>query len=146
MCRHSLAHNGVTEAFNYADGFVASSDTTQNNSLSNFKMADSLNAYNFEIDLETVRLFPVEIKSDVEIPFYHPGSKSGPKNYIFKRLEDETITISNKSISCWVYKIEYSNNGFAKFYLNKENRDLVLVDESFGTISRKKTNIKYIAN
>ncbi len=139
LYHYAKSGTGKIDAFNFASNKIVAADSVTNNSKADFKVDLQTATLNWELDLEVFQTLPFAEGKTFRINFYHPGSKSLPKYYEYKVEGQETLTtVNNKSIDCWLLKIEYAPKSSATFWINKTTRDVVKMTEVFNQIKRYK--------
>lgn len=96
-----------------------------------YTMQDTALAFNWELDLETLSMLPLEDSNEFLINFYHPGSKTKPKYYSYKKVREEKISFNSKSFDCWVLKIEHRTNQWSEFWIDKSTKKVLKMKDYF---------------
>jgi hypothetical protein len=112
-------------------------DTIKHNS-EDYSIQNTALAFNWELDLETLGLLPLEDCDEFLINFYHPGSKTTAKYYTYKKVREESIEFNTKTFDCWVLKIIHRTNQWSEFWIDKNTkRVLKMKDYFFGKYRHK---------
>lgn len=131
--------NGI-EAFNFSGNEVTGSDTVSENSRKDLKVASSTSTLNWELDMEIFSTLPYKKEGQrFIINFYHPGGKTSPMYYEYKVIGSEKLILAGQRESdCWKLKIDYSPNSWAIFWIDKKSREVLKMQESWGSGYRYK--------
>lgn len=132
-----------TEAFDFYADKIVGSDTVANNSKAGFVVKDlTRTTLNWELDLETFSLLNLKANKRFAINFYHPGGRTEPKLYEYKVIGETTLPgLDGAAVSCWKLRIDYAPNAWAIFYISKKNREVVKMEEEFGSGVRYKVKL-----
>ncbi|MCC9135479.1 hypothetical protein ACFSKU_13785 [Pontibacter silvestris] len=131
-----------TLAYNFYADRVEGTDTTVNNAAKGFKVALQEATFNWELDLEFFESLPLKANTVYKINFYHPGSKAGPKDYLYEVTGSEKLTtINNTSVECWQLKIDYGSSNYAIFWIAKKTHEVLKMEERFNSVKRYKVKL-----
>lgn len=134
------------EAYDFYKDKVVGSDSIANNSKKGFELP-SKPFLNWELDMETFPLLDLKAGKRFAINFYHPGGRTAPKLYEYKVIGDENIkTIEGAVVPCWKLKIDYNEKNWAVFYISKKGREVLKMEEDFGTGTRYKVKLSNSIN
>jgi len=103
-----------------------------------FKIDNLNNSFNFEMDMETFSMLPLESGKIFAINFYHPGSKTPPQYYTYTVEKSEIIKFNEVNHDCWVLKVIYPNHGYSEFWISKETHVTIKMREIYDGILRYK--------
>ncbi|WP_425389575.1 hypothetical protein [Ekhidna sp.] len=112
------------------DKIFTNSDTTMH-TMEPFELAALDNSFNWEMDLETLSMLPINQGKSYAINFYHPGSKTEPAYYLFEVIRSETLSFNDVAFECWVLKVEYSPNQSSEFWVDKKTHRVMKMKEFF---------------
>ena len=130
-----------TDAFDFYSDKIVGSDSIINNSKKDFNLKLAKPLLNWELDMETFPLLDLKEGKRFFISFYHPSGPE-PKLYEYKVVGDETIkTIEGLSVPCWKLRIDYTEKSWAIFYISKKGREMLKMEEDFGTGTRCKVKL-----
>ncbi|NVJ69874.1 MAG: hypothetical protein HWE08_05940 [Alphaproteobacteria bacterium] len=134
--------DGTVTAFTF-DGAMAKGDkSVEGNSAADFEIAMEQETLNWELDIETFALLPLEANKTFKLNFYHPGSKTPPTVYNYTVAGEETLTdMSGNALPCWLLEINYGGQGGATFWLRKDTGEMLRMEETYGKIKRYKVRL-----
>ena len=133
------------EAFDFHSDKLIGSDSITNNSKKDFNLALKKPFLNWELDMETFPLLDLKEGKRFAINFYHPGGKGEPKLYEYKVVGSEVLkTIESGNVDCWKLRIDYDEKTWAIFYISKKGREMLKMEEDFGTGVRYKVKLSNI--
>ena len=135
---HQVESNEKLQAYSYQQRSVVGTDTVENNAESDFILELNSLSFNFELDLELLRILPYRNGVTFSIPFYHPGSNTPPKSYDYEVRGKETLSTPVGDVMCWVLTIEYSEKNAATFWISETSREFMKMEETYGPIRRCK--------
>ncbi|MCX2741661.1 DUF3108 domain-containing protein [Pontibacter anaerobius] len=131
-----------TAAFEFRQGQVVGSDTTQNNAFKGFKVESPEQAFNWELDLEFFETLPLKTNTVYSINFYHPGSRPGPAEKLYEVIGSEKIpTPGNTQTDCWKLRTDYGNGNYAIFWISKKGHEVLKMEEEFNGAIRHKVKL-----
>jgi len=141
MYHYTKMTRGV-EAYDFYTDKLVGSDSVANNSKKGYELKLTKPFLNWELDLETFPLLDLKAGKRFAINFYHPGAKGEPKLYEYKVIGDEDVrTIEGLSVSCWKLRIDYDEKSGTIFYISKKGREVLKMEEDFGTGVRYKVKL-----
>lgn len=107
------------------------------------KVYPIVTTHNWELDLETFPLLPLQEGKTFVISFYHPGSKTLPAWYSYTVTGSERIaTVNGEWADCFKLYTEYGNNrGNSIWWLSKKTHEVLKMEEHFGSITRYKIKL-----
>jgi hypothetical protein len=132
---HKVQGHNMLDSYDYKDKVIVGSDSVLNNDKIDFSMDLPKSSFNFELDLEILSTLPFKKDRVFMVNFYHPGSKTPPKYYAF-----EVVGIDKKR-NAWILETNYDSSNKAKFWIDKDTYDVLLVKDTFGPITRFKYNV-----
>lgn len=135
------ASNGKeeNEAYNFKSDKILGADSLENNTKSDFDLALEKPTFNWELDMEMLSVLPYAEDAVFLINFYHPGSKSEPKDYAYSVIGKEPLQMPNgASSNCWLLNIKYSAQNQATFWIDTETFKVLKMKEEAGPLSRYK--------
>ncbi len=139
---HYTVMNKNTEAYDFYADRIKGSDSIANNTKKDFNMALAHPMLNWELDLETFPLLDLKAGKRFAINFYHPGGKGEPRLYEYKVIGEENLKVINEgTVACWKLQIDYSEKNWAIFYISKKSREVLRMDEDFGSGVRYKIKL-----
>ncbi|HPF09839.1 MAG TPA: hypothetical protein PKW08_10695 [Flavobacteriaceae bacterium] len=139
---YSKNGRGIIEAFNFYRDKIVGADTVMRNSKKDFFLQLEEPTLNWELDVETFQLLPLENVRNFQLNFYHPGSKSAPAYYNYRVVgEEELKGTDGKRIPCWLLKIVYEEGSYATYWIAKNTREMVKMVEHSNGITRYKLKL-----
>ncbi|RUO80732.1 hypothetical protein CWI84_03875 [Idiomarina tyrosinivorans] len=94
---------------------------------------------NWELDIETFQLLDFAEGKSFQLNFYHPGSKTGPKDYTYQVIGSDTLHLAGlAAIDCWKLKIDYGEGNCAIFWIAKSNKQMLKMEEKWNEFTRFK--------
>jgi len=135
---HKVSDTKNIEAYSFTGKRIVGTDTVPNNTRADFEIKLEKPVFNFELDMEILRMLPYEDHVTFLIPFYHPGSKTPPRDYKYTVMGREHLNTGLGKILCWKLKIEYSERNIATFWIADTSRDLIMMEEVYGPVKRYK--------
>jgi hypothetical protein len=120
-----------------------SADPVAAQSRSKKRLSAVATTLNWELDLETFPLLPLQEGHTYVINFVQPGSKTPPAWYNYTVTGSEKIpTIEGQLVDCLKLYIEYGNNrGNSTWWLSKKTHEILKMEEHFGPITRFKIKL-----
>jgi len=132
----------ITKAYLFSSDQVTADSSIEANSLQDFSMAANANMLNWELDMETFALLPLGPGKSFALNFYHPGSKTPPKDYIYKVVGSETLMdFEGNRFDCWLLKIDYNDKDHGIFWLSKKSGQMLKMEESWGNLLKYKVRL-----
>jgi hypothetical protein len=130
-----------TEAYNFYPTRIYGADSVRNNSKSGFDLTLVKPALNWELDLEIFPLLDLKPGKRFAVNFYHPGSPTEPKLYEYRVEGEDVVKTVEGPVQCWKLRIDYSASSYAVFYISKKGREVLRMDEDFGSGTRYKIKL-----
>ncbi|PZX64539.1 hypothetical protein [Hydrotalea sandarakina] len=98
-----------------------------------FKLAVAHPIFNWELDLETFSILPLQIGKSFVINFYHPGSTILPFYYLYTVEGMTTISrYAQKSIPCYQIRINYPNShNYSIWWVDVKTHNVIKMKEYF---------------
>lgn len=142
MHRTIIGADKTLKVFKFADGIIFGDASVENNTAAGFNMPTEITSYNWELDIETLALLPLGEGKEFAVPFYHPGSKTPPRPYVYKVVGSEILhTREGSPIDAWQLRIDYEGGGHAVFWMNKKDGMLLKLEEAWGNTLRYKVRL-----
>lgn len=133
------------EAYTFNGNQTIGADTVAQNLKKDFKNEWNEPVFNWELDMETFALLPLKKGKKFVIPFYHPGSSTGPAYYLYEVSGEEKLKIgTEKPHDCWLLQIHYSDKNYAVFWIDKKAREVLKMEEFFNGWHRYKIKMPAI--
>ncbi|MFC5269858.1 hypothetical protein [Adhaeribacter terreus] len=130
------------EAYTFNGRQTIGTDSVSKNLKKDFRNEWKEPAFNWELDMETFALLPLKKDKKFVIPFYHPGSSTGPAYYLYEVAGEEKIRIGNEKLhDCWLLKINYSDENYATFWIDKKEKEVLKMEEFFNGWYRYKIKL-----
>lgn len=131
------------EAYHFNKGLITGADTVKDNTRAGFTLSTDQPSFNWELDLETFPLLPLQKGKSYVINFYHPGGSAKPDWYTYTVTGMETLTTLNgKSVECYMLYTDYGKNrGNSTWWLSKDTHEVIKMEEHFGPITRYKIRL-----
>jgi len=126
-------NNGKKEAYRFSDAKISGLDTAANNAAADYHLDLPFPVFNFEIDLATFSILPLERDKVFMIPFFHAGSQSEPDYYKLTVEGTETVLIPGKGeVACWVLFMDYHGKQPTRFWYTQKGRQFVKMEATYG--------------
>lgn len=131
------------EAYNFFDDKIIGANAVADNTKQNFAVDLKTPTLNWELDLEIFSTLPYRTVGQIfMINFYHPGGRTAPQYYTYKVVEEDKIKgAGGISFDCWVLKIDYSEQNYAKFWIDKQSFDVIKMQEHYNGRYRYKVKL-----
>lgn len=100
-------------------------------------------SFNWELDLETFALLPLQEGKTFVINFVHPGSMPAWHTYIVTGSE-KISAVNGEMIDCFKLYTEYEHNntkGNSTWWLSKKTHEVLKMEEHFGMVTRYKIRL-----
>lgn len=138
---YSSSVRGI-EAFNFSGNEMKGADSVVSNSKKDFTVKTNTSTLNWELDLEVFNTLPFKQKGQrFIINFYHPGGPE-PKYYEYTVTGDEKLSgIENQKIDCWKLRIDYGDNNWGIFWIDKKSKEVLKMQEYFRGMYRYKIRL-----
>lgn len=121
----------VRKYYHFKDNKVYSDKDTIKHNQTPFTIENTALAFNWELDLETLSMLPLEDNNQFDINFYHPGSKTKPKYYTYKKVREEKVSINKQEFNCWVLKIDHNEKQWSEFWIDKQTKKVLQMRDFF---------------
>lgn len=143
--RYHSSENPKTggQSFNlYSQEFITV-DPVANAARNKNNLYPLVTTFNWELDLETFPLLPLQEGKTFVINFYHPGSPTMPSWYSYTVTGSEKIpTVNGETVDCFKLYIDYgANRGNSTWWLSKKTHEVLKMEEHFGAITRYKIKL-----
>lgn len=146
MYHYAKNFRSGVEAFNISGTKTLGADSVANNGRKDFSNTWKAPFFNWELDMETFALLPFKPGKKFVIPFYHPGSSTGPAFYTYEVIGEEKLTLGHdKPKDCWQLKINYSDKNYAVFWIDKKQKEVVKMEELYNGWHRYKILLPNLA-
>jgi len=134
--------NGI-DAFNFTTAAITGADSIANNNRKDFRVAQAVPTLNWELDLEVFNTLPFKkVGQQFAINFYHPGGKTEPKYYVYKVIGTDMLNMpEGRKVDCWKLKIEYAENSWAVFWIDRKSKEVLKMEEFFRGMYRYKVRV-----
>ncbi|MFZ5999453.1 MAG: hypothetical protein ACOYW3_03025 [Bacteroidota bacterium] len=130
------------EAYDFYADKINGSDSISNNTKKDFTVSVDKPLLNWELDLEIFPLLDLGAGKRFAVNFYHPGGRTAPQLYEYKVVGEETLsTVEGGKVPCWKLRIDYNEKSWAVFYISKKGREVLRMDEDFGSGVRYKVKL-----
>ncbi len=131
--------DGVVSAYTFNSNSIEGDPDVAPNSRVGFSMASLPQTLNWELDMETFPMLPMEIGKSFNLHFYHPGSRQEPQLYTYTVTAEETLHDQlGRPIETWVLHIRYGDQGTGDFWVSKHTGGVIKTEEKFGNFVRYK--------
>lgn len=126
-------------AYTFTPDKVVGDNSLPGNSKADFEMTSQAPFLNWELDIETFQLLDYAEGRTFSLNFYHPGSKTPPGYYQYKVIgSDSLVTAGKHSIDCWQLYIDYGKGSYATFWIDKDTKQMIKMEEKWGKFTRYK--------
>lgn len=130
-----------TEAFAFHKNQVMSLDTVADNALLDFNLPLSVPTYNWEADLETYSLLPMQEGYRAVMNFYHPGG-SPPGYYLLEVVGSEQLSLpGGQKLNCWVLFTDYGGRQPTRFWYTKGTQLFIKMEGQFQHMKIRKVRL-----
>ena len=130
--------NSGKKHFIYAENQMHSHADTSHHNGEPTHIADLKHSFNWELDLETFALLPLENNKQFAISFYHPGSSTPPQYYKYSVTGESHVSFNHEARTCWILTIKYSENSSADFWIDQTTHRVLKMKEVYGNFTRFK--------
>lgn len=126
-----ISHQRITESDGKrtVEGFLFNGDKIigmpelADNTQKDLNVASPESTFNFESDLEFLRVLSWKEAYEGSINFYHPGGKTAPTRYLFKVAGEEKLSRAGVLIDCWKVTTDYNRPGsVSTFWIAKQSQ------------------------
>lgn len=140
---HQVENGGNTvSAYEFDDETVFGAVDVEGNTKADFSMPSVSRTLNWELDMETFALLPLEGGKIFSLNFYHPGSKTEPNDYLYEVTGSEVLTdMDGNEIDCWTLRIDYGGGNYAIFWLQKSDKQMIKMEEKWNDMKRYKVRL-----
>jgi len=120
----------VVEGFFFHGDKITGMPELPDNTQKDLNVVSPEATFNFETDLEFLRILSLKEAYEASINFYHPGGKAAPARYLFKVIGEEKISRAGVIIDCWKMTTDYNRPGsISTFWIAKQSQ-LMLMQET----------------
>ena len=142
LFHYSKNFRSGVEAYNISGSKTLGADSVANNLRKDFSNNWKALFFNWELDMETFAVLPFKTGKKFVIPFYHPGSSTGPAYYQYEVIGEEKLALgTDKPKDCWQLKINYSEKNYAIFWIDKKAREVLKMEELYNGWYRYKIKL-----
>ncbi len=117
--------------FIFKDNRMYSHQDSLEHNTDSFQMNNTGLAFNWELDLEILGMLPLDQYDTFAVNFYHPGSKSPAKYYLYKKVRMDKLNFNAKTMECWVLKINHNEKQWSEFWIDKATRKVLQMRDYF---------------
>ena len=136
---HWSKNSKGVEAYQYNENSILGDKALDSNLKKDFSLATDETPLNWELDIETFQLLDYAPDKVFTLNFYHPGSKSAPAEYAYKVTGSETLQLAGlPPIDCWTLKIDYDKDSYATFWIDKQSKQMLKMEEKWKHFTRFK--------
>lgn len=131
------------EAYRFTEKALIALDTVKNNAEEGYHLDLQEPIFNFELDLETFSMLPLEEGYKAIIQFYHPGGTFiGPAWYEIKVEGSEKLIMpGNKYIDTWVLYMDYNGAQPTRFWYTKGDQKFIKMEGNYNGVTIYKTRV-----
>ncbi len=134
--------DGEISAYEFSSDKVVGAKGVDGNAKADFRIEKAANTLNWELDIETFALLPLENGKTFNLNFYHPGSATPPQAYAYTVIGDDVLEdFSGRAIKTWKLRIDYGGRGEAVFWLDQKTGELLKMREAAGDMVRYKVRL-----
>lgn len=141
---HAESVAGKLKAFNWGATQIVGSDTTKQNTQTNFKLDFKAPCFNWNLDIETFEQLPLAEGKTFAINFYDAGFDV-PKYVNYSVVGSELLqTLDGQKIDCWLLRTESENRGakyVQTFWISKKGHELLKEEDTFPNGYRYKVKL-----
>lgn len=131
-----------TDAFSFLPDKIVGTDTVAQNTKKNFYLALEQLPFNWELDLETFEMLPLQAGKQFAIAFYHPGGTTAPAYYVYKVSGSDKLSLSGGNpVDCWTLRIDYGAKNYATFWITKKHPEVLKMEEFYNGMYRYKVKL-----
>lgn len=141
---HYENNGGKIKAYNWSATGISGADTT-GNTAAGYKLDFNGPNYNWNLDIETFEMLPLETGKTFVINFYDAGLD--PPSYVTYKVAGSEIltTLGNQQVDCWMLRIEGSSPQIGPytqtFWISKKGHELLKEVDSYSGIFRYKIKL-----
>ncbi|MBO3699577.1 hypothetical protein [Roseivirga sp. E12] len=130
------------EGFKFSESLITSLDTVTDNNRKDFALVLDQPTFNWQIDLETYSLLPMEEGYHAVMNFYHPGSQTEPKFYHLKVIGSDMVLLpDSRSMDCWIVYTDYGGTQPTRFWYTKKGQNFVKMEGKYKQLTILKERI-----
>jgi len=142
---HSETVQGKNRSYNWNATNIKGADTLKvPNMQKDFAMDFTTPNFNWNLDIETFEMLPLEADKKFAINFYDAGSGK-PQYVIYKVTGSEVIaTVDNQKADCWKLHTESEHNGqkaVQTFWITKKSHEFLKEEDSYAGNHRYKVKL-----
>lgn len=120
------------EAYRFYEDKLVGLDSAVDNTAQNYELALEEPVFNFEIDLETYSILPLEEGKEIYLPFYHAGSAYSKPDWYHYQITSDVVEVDDLGmVDAWMIYTDYHGKQPTKFWYTKEDRKFVKMEASF---------------
>ncbi|UYZ64028.1 DUF3108 domain-containing protein [Hymenobacter weizhouensis] len=139
--RTQMRKTGI-EAFTFTSTAVVGADSVAGNGKRGFSQALPGPTLNWELDLETFEQLNYAPGKKFYLRFYHPGSKTPPKGYLYYVTGEEDLPVAgNQRLRCWQLRVDYDAKNYAVFWIAAKTREVLKMEEHYNSYVRYKVKL-----
>ena len=133
---HSQESHGHLFAYNWYSDSVVGADSVLNNLKAGFKIKLNWTALNWNLDLETIEMLPMDHYKNFYITFYDAGIGM-PQKLLYTVVGEEAVSLYNcpTKLKCWklLMKAEFKGMHFTEtFWVTKDSHELIKEKDDLG--------------
>jgi len=117
--------------YSFGQNSIQSHADTLKHNVEAFSIEGTGLAFNWELDLEILSMLPLEDYTQFQINFYHPGSKTAPQYYVYKKVREEVLAFNAIKFNCWVLRIEHSEKQWSEFWIDQQTHKVLQMRDFF---------------
>ena len=131
------------EAYHFTPASVFADDTVGGNTRKGFRIPLDEPSLNWELDLETFPLLPLQNGKSFLLNFYHPGSKTPASWYRYTVTGTEILPLpGGNQVECFKLFTDYGNNrGNSTWWISRQTHEVLKMEEHFGPVTRYKIRL-----
>ena len=142
---HAEKKRGQDWAYRWDKDQITGSDTVQDNAAKHFRLAFQEPNFNWNLDIETFEMLPLDSGKTFAINFYDAGLD--PPAYVTYTVKgSETLwTPDGGGIDCWLLVTEGDNKGthYSEMYwIAKQSHTFLKEVDHYGAVSRLKVRVQ----
>lgn len=131
------------EAYRFTGETLVALDTVSNNAEEGYNLTLEEPVFNFELDLNTFSMLPMQEGYKAVLRFHHPGSKSTkPDWYEIKVEGSEKVKLpGGKELDTWVLFMDYNGTQPTRFWYTKKGQEFVKMEGNYNGVKIYKTRL-----
>jgi hypothetical protein len=131
---HSETAGNVIKAYNWYPDKITGADTVTKNAQKGFSLDFKIPNFNWNLDIETFEMLPLEEGKTFAINFYDAGLI--PPDYVlYKVIGSEVITMqNNEKVDCWKLFTESDHEGnhyTETYWISKKRHEFLKEEDQF---------------